>query len=403
MAFALRFAIGTALLSTAAAIAGAVVATRRLTKQRANGDSAGPLTPQAQEAAVLHAIVDHAPVGIAFFTTDGQIGMANGFVRRLRSVVGEELRSWADIRPIASWEDKREITCTEWDALFEVARTKPVERVLRACPTGATTPSYFANVYAPVRAEDGSLIGVVSIIRDVSAERAIRQLREELVAVTAHDLRNPIAAMSLSLRQACLRTPDSEGCIAVPTEVLERMGRTAKRLGDMVGELLDAERVELGALALDRVDIDLRAFLLELVRDLGPSLRGHPVETDLPPHPVEASLDRLRIAQIVTNLLDNASKYSRDGSTIQLALREEGPTLHVSVTDQSEGIAAADVPNLFDRFYQAQKAREKKSGLGLGLYITKGMVEAHGGTLTVDTAPGVGSTFRVRLPRGEPG
>ncbi len=135
------------------------------------------------------------------------------------------------------------------------------------------------------------------------------------------------------------------------------------------------------------------------MNDLAPSLRGHPVGTDSPSHPVEARIDRLRFAQVLTNLLDNASKYSRDGSTIHLALREEGATLDISVTDEGEGIDAADVPKLFDRFYQAKKARQKKSGMGLGLYITKGIVDAHGGTLTVDTARGVGSTFHVRLPR----
>jgi signal transduction histidine kinase len=270
--------------------------------------------------------------------------------------------------------------------------------VLRNRFPGPSTPLHVSSVLGPVRAEDGRLLGVVGISRDVTSELAIRQLREELVAIITHDLRSPIAAILLSAEQA-LRRPAGPDGVTVPSEELHRITRSAQRLGHMASELLDASRVELAALPLERATVDLPAFLFQLVSDLTPSLRGHPIETDLPPHPVEVRIDRLRLAQVVTNLLDNASKYSRDGSTIHFALHDEGATLHISVADEGEGIDAADVPRLFDRFYQSKKARQKKGGLGLGLYITKGIVDAHGGTLTVDTARGVGSTFHVRLPR----
>ena len=230
------------------------------------------------------------------------------------------------------------------------------------------------------------------------ASTRVEELREEFVAVITHDLRSPIAAISLGLQAALRRRAGQEDVVQVPATSLERMYRSAQRLGGMVGELLDASRLELSKLKLDRKEVDLGRFVEELVEDVRPSLRGHTVVTDLPSHPVAASIDPRRIAQVVTNLLDNASKYSRPESTIHVAVREDGEGAELTVKDEGPGIASADLPRLFDRFFQARRAREQRGGLGLGLYISKGIVDAHGGQLSVDSAQGLGSTFRVALP-----
>src|SRR5262249_20739233 len=103
----------------------------------------------------------------------------------------------------------------------------------------------------------------------------------------------------------------------------------------------------------------------------------------------------------LTNVLDNASKYSRPGATIRVSCHEREGTAEIAVVDQGDGIAPEDLPKLFDRFFQAATARKRKQGFGLGLYITKGLVEAHGGSVTVDSVIGVGSTFVIRLPTDE--
>ena len=213
-----------------------------------------------------------------------------------------------------------------------------------------------------------------------------------------HDLRSPIATLCLALQAALRNRVGAEHAVQVSAASLERMFRSAQRLGEMVGELLDASRVELCKLRLDRKEVDLGRFVAELVEEVRPSLSGHAVVTDLPSRPVAASVDPRRIAQVVTNLLDNASKYSRPESTIHVAVREDCDGAKLTVTDEGPGIASVDLPKLFDRFFQSRRAREQKGGLGLGLYITKGIVDAHGGRLSVDSAQGVGSTFRVALP-----
>jgi signal transduction histidine kinase len=352
--------------------------------------------------AVLHAIAMHASVGIGFYGPDGDLLFENEYVRRRRGEEFGPIVHWNDLWARLSWEDGRTVTRAQWDELLRAAKSQPLERLIHVRTTTSPTPRIVWFVIAPVRREDGRLLGVIILSRDVTSEHAIRKLREELIAVIAHDLRNPIAAIALSTDQALRRSPGADdGRVAVSVGALQRIRHNAGQLGDMVSALLDASRIELGAITLDRSVVDLGDFLSQVVCDVAPSLRGHDVQLDLPPRRVEASIDRLRLTQVLTNLLDNASKYGHDATPIRVVLREEGPVVHVSVADQGEGISPADLPKLFDRFYQAQRARQKKSGLGLGLYITKGIVDAHGGTLTVDTALGVGTTFHLRLPSRE--
>jgi signal transduction histidine kinase len=122
------------------------------------------------------------------------------------------------------------------------------------------------------------------------------------------------------------------------------------------------------------------------------------VDDETPP----VSVDPLRLDQVLTNVLENAAKYSTEGAPIELRVSASSGGAEVAVTDHGPGIDPEDMPRLFDRYYQTQRAREKKSGLGLGLYITKGLVEAHGGRMWVESTRGVGSTFYLWLPKMDP-
>jgi signal transduction histidine kinase len=355
----------------------------------------------AEQQALVEAVIEHAPVQLAFCTTDGVFQLQNG---SWRAFAGQENTSPLDRvqeflgRYMLHWNDGRVISAQEWQDLFRRAEERVVE--FEAQSRTANSPAWLAGRLAPVRTTvDERLTGIVFVLRDVSAERRFQELREEFVAVITHDLRSPIATISLGLQSALRhRTGRPGDVVQVPSLSLERMYRSAQRLGEMVGELLDASRVELSKLKLDRKEVDLGRFVAELVEDVRPSLRGRAVVTDVPSHPVAASIDPDRLAQVVTNLLDNASKYSRPESTIHVAVREDGGSAELTVKDEGPGIPSADLPRLFDRFFQARGARAQKGGLGLGLYITKGIVDAHGGQLSVDSAQGLGSTFRVALP-----
>lgn len=233
-----------------------------------------------------------------------------------------------------------------------------------------------------------------------ASTRHVERLREEFAAVVAHDLRNPIHAIVLQLEALLRHARNGEATVSAST--LERLKRGGERLAHMVNDLLDATRIEAARLSLLPQTVSLSEAVTGLLERIGPTLGNHPIDVRIEGAPVLVSADPVRLDQIFTNLIENAAKYSDEPLPISIHVYPEGDGAVVSVKDRGPGIAPEDMPLLFDRFYQAKRAREKKSGLGLGLFITKGLVEAHGGRIEVQTAPGRGSVFSVWLPRAEP-
>ncbi|MGC4116669.1 MAG: HAMP domain-containing sensor histidine kinase [Myxococcales bacterium] len=226
-------------------------------------------------------------------------------------------------------------------------------------------------------------------------------MREEFSAVVAHDLRSPLQAMTVPL-DALLRQARS-GQVRTSVATLERMRHAGARLEHLIRDLLDAARIESDRLRVDPRPVALPALAAALARQIAPTIASHPITVEVRGQPPPVRADPLRVEQVLTNLVENAAKYSKDGSPIALEIAQDGGGVAVSVADRGQGIAPEDLPRLFDRYYQTARARKQRSGLGLGLYIAKGVAEAHGGQLTVESRPEVGSTFRLWLPadRGE--
>jgi signal transduction histidine kinase len=173
---------------------------------------------------------------------------------------------------------------------------------------------------------------------------------------------------------------------------------------EMVENLLTLARADEGRAPLTVEEIDLR----ELVEDVGETAgmlgenAGVKAEHSMPDQPVRLAVDRHRIREMLLNMVTNAIKYTPQGGTIALALEEQDDAVIFTVRDSGIGIAAGDVPHIFDRFWRADQARTRtgeRPGTGLGLAITKWIAEAHGGTIAVQSRPGRGSIFTVRLPR----
>jgi NtrC-family two-component system sensor histidine kinase KinB len=357
-----------------------------------------------QERALLDSVLQNVPIGLAFATPDAVVRLKNQALR----TIAERDRGLENLEDVAARhrlraKDGHIVSADEWSALLRDAERGVVDSEAE-WHTESDRPVWVHTLLAPVRAPDQRRLGTVAILRDVSAEHSLAQLRDEFAAVIAHDLRGPISSILLPVEQT-LRQKNGDGdaeFVRMPTHLLERMRRGAQRLTDLVADLLEASRVEMGRMVLNRQGEDLSRFVTELVDEVRPTLRDHPVAVEVPPQPVVASFDRARLGRVVSNLLDNASKYSRPNSTIRVALRRNDGGAEFAVADEGGGIAPDDVPRLFDRFFQAQRARTQKEGLGLGLYIAKGIVDAHGGKLSVESAPGIGSTFRIWLPLASP-
>ncbi|WAS95985.1 sensor histidine kinase [Nannocystis punicea] len=214
----------------------------------------------------------------------------------------------------------------------------------------------------------------------------------------AHDLKNPLAALRLALASQA-RDPESA---SRARRTLDIVARQTTHLERMVGDFLDIARIEAGRLELRPVDCDLR----ELVRESAALFDGYPrhqLAVDAPAGPVELRCDPLRVTQIVVNLISNAVKYSPEGGPVEIAVSATEDVATVAVRDHGVGMSEAEVRRIFEPFSRVGLSRDAIPGVGLGLHVLLQLVQAHGGTVDVDSAPGRGSTFRVHLPRRGPG
>jgi PAS domain S-box-containing protein len=272
--------------------------------------------------------------------------------------------------------------------------TTPHAELLIVRPDGRTIP--VLESAAPIRGTEGNILGAVTVFQDISVLKELERLREEWTSVIAHDLRQPVAVIAgyadLLARQAEQYPP------SVKTRV-EHILTSARQLNRMISDLLDVSRIEARRLVLECKLVDLPALVHDVVERTAEITRGHPVRVDVKCEIPLLEIDPIRIEQVLTNLLSNAAKYSYPGTPIELTLECRDREIDTSVTNRGPGISQEELPRLFTRFYRTPEARAAHvAGLGLGLYITKGLVEAHGGRIWVQSVPGQTTTFTFTLP-----
>lgn len=226
--------------------------------------------------------------------------------------------------------------------------------------------------------------------------RASVRVRDDFLSIAGHELRTPLAALQLYLHSLLRALERSEP--TATRDKLERMQKNADRLGRLISELLDVSRVVGGRLSLELDDVDLGRIARD-VADLYESdleRTGCSLSLSLPEHPVVGRWDRGRLEQVVLNLLVNAGKYGR-GQPIDIGVRAQEGRGILTVRDRGIGIAAEDQARIFERFERAVSSTNF-GGLGLGLWISRQIVEAHGGRIRVESRPGEGALFTVELP-----
>jgi PAS domain S-box-containing protein len=237
----------------------------------------------------------------------------------------------------------------------------------------------------------------ISVLRDASERRALERLQREFIAMVAHDLKTPLTSIGGYAQLMQRRQAYDQGAA---TTILSQ----TRRLERLLSDLLDAAQVETGRLKLRRACVELGALARACVEEVRATTRDHQLQVEAPDAPLEGYWDHDRLMQILENLLSNAIKYSPAGGPIVVRLEDLGDAAQLAVADQGNGIAAQALPRLFDRFYRTDTADSTARGLGLGLHITKLLVDAHGGRIwAASPGPGQGSTFTILLPyqRGE--
>ncbi|MFL5347614.1 MAG: ATP-binding protein [Hyalangium sp.] len=346
-----------------------------------------------RERALLQTVVDHAPVGILFVdpTTDEvrinstlrqMLGVPTNlelarqqYLRRIRHPDGQPVR-FADLPSTRALEG------------HEVA---PERYVIDR----AQGPLPVLSSAAPLRGPQGEVRGVIVCVQDASAHEELGRLREEYVGLISHDLRTPL--QNITLRGQLLLRSLREKRLEREVGAAEALLRNARRMSGMVEELLEGSRLESGQVELHREPLDMSRFLEEVIeRSVPPDARERlrlEVATPVPWLPADAP----RLERVLVNLLTNALKYSAPEAPVVVRLEQEGGQVRISVKDQGQGLHPEEAARLFTKYYRTHEGK-RLEGVGLGLYISRLIIEAHGGHISVESTPGQGATFVLSLP-----
>lgn len=286
------------------------------------------------------------------------------------------------------------------------ARTGKVARFEARTASALPRPLVLSEIVAPLRGIDGQVQRLLATGWDVTErrrterellrakeelERASR-LKDEFLSLASHELKTPVTSIKLMAELAARRPAE------VDSSLMMVIVRQAEQLARLINDLLDLSRLGLERVSLRLEPCDLRG-LLEEICSLGRRLYpDHPLECRPPERPVHILCERSRLIQVLHNLLDNAAKYSPPGSPIELGVEVGPATLTLSVRDLGAGIDPQDLPHIFERFYKPRTQQAVVPGLGLGLPISKEIVERHGGRIWAESELGRGSTFFVELP-----
>lgn len=248
----------------------------------------------------------------------------------------------------------------------------------------------------PIRRNDSAAALVV--IEDVTQQRAADEARNSFVAQAAHELRTPLTGIRLNVEQM---VEEGENDPAVRAECINVIGREARRLERIVGDMLSLSEVESGAFSLRADDVRLDALLRDLEEEFrAPALdKDMRLRFDLPPKLPVLHGDRDKIVLALHNVIANAIKYTPAGGEVSVKVTEDGPGVTVEVADNGIGIKQEELELVFEKFYRAKDRRVASiTGTGLGLALARQVVRLHGGDITVKSQPDKGSTFTITLP-----
>jgi signal transduction histidine kinase len=220
--------------------------------------------------------------------------------------------------------------------------------------------------------------------------------RDDFLALVSHELRNPLTSIAVSAQTLLDLGPQMTE--RLPRGIAEDVQVACAQMERLVSDLLDGVGIESGRLRVTLVPSDVRCVLRAAVAASASLLRRRCLSTlvEAPDGPLVARIDHARMLQVFANLFANAAKFTPPGGSITVSVAAVGSSIRFCVADTGAGMPAPDLPRVFDRFWQRES--QDRRGLGLGLYICKGIIEAHGGQIGVDSAPGVGSSFFFTLP-----
>jgi two-component system phosphate regulon sensor histidine kinase PhoR len=293
-----------------------------------------------------------------------------------------------------------------------------LNRELNAGVSGDSIPLTLSISAAPLN-EAGQTparpVGVVAVLNDITSSKQVEKLKDEFVSVVSHELRTPLTAikgytqhlvrrLERRLREKRQSTNMEFGQKEPPESYdlrsLQIVQSQSEQLERLVNDLLDLSRVQWGEMNLQYTSFYLADVLTERVQLAQVSAEDHTITLDIQAQDSRIVADKLRVSQVIGNILDNAIRFSPQGRQVHVELKEENNEYLISITDQGIGVRPEYMDHIFERFYRVRNTASRQySGIGLGLFVARAIVEAHGGHIWVSSNQGLGSTFSFTLPR----
>lgn len=376
---------------------GVLIAVKNQKQQELGRERQGLLEHLQQEAAELRSVISSIRDGVAVYDPNGVILHINPAALRILGYSEEDAAKPIDQRPHPRMRnaDNRELSRDERPSSMAL-RGQLVTNEIIAIQTHDAKSLWVSASAAPLKNDDGNLFGAVASFTDITPLHDLQEQLRDVLRAVSHDLRNPLTVIQGNA-ELLEQTLEKAAIAELEREMAAAISAGARRMNTMIQDLVDSARQESGQLRLNRKPVNLTDEVRRVKASMGTSDDIERIEVEMDKDLPTVSADPDRLERIMVNLLTNALKYSKPGSKIRVKGASIGNQVTVSVADQGVGIAQEDLPHVFERFYTSKGAKKPES-TGLGLYITRTLVEAHGGRIWVESKPNRGSIFSLTLP-----
>ncbi len=350
------------------------------------------------ERSTLVAILDSMKEAVYEVDASGRLTRVNRGTCRLLGRQADDIlgRRAAEL---FRWEDAGGRLLEDEEYLYRETlrtgvRSEATDRFFRP-PDGRRIPVAISS--APIFDARGNAVAAVEVVRDITHEREAETLKDQIISLVSHELRTPLG--HIKGFASSLLEPDVEWDEATQRDFITEIDREADRLAALVSDLLDMSKIEsAGAASLEKGHVRPAELVQQALAAVSRATSDHMVANEVPADLPEIVADGPQIERVVANLVENAAKYSDPGTTIRLTARTEGGEFTCCVADEGPGVPPEYRDQIFEKFFRIKSGRPRTPGTGLGLPICKGIIEAHGGRIWLESEEGKGSTFCFSLP-----
>jgi len=349
-----------------------------------------------QERGRLNALLDSMADGILIINAQNRVERSNPAISRMTGLTKAQIQNqWHE--EVIQWAKPPEGLTLEqaesggWPLTPHAVLY--VEGDLRRFDGSLPLPVGIS--YVPLISPEGNLLNIIATMRDITQFRQAEEIKSTFISIVSHELKTPVALIKGYV--STLRRKDADWDSEIIQDSLAIIEEETDRLADLIENLLDASRLQAGVMSLNRSDVFIPGVAERMASRMQIQTTRHTIKVNFPADFPIILADEGRLEQILSNLIGNSIKYAPDGE-ILIRGRVHQDQVIVCISDEGPGIAPADIPHIFDRFYRAPQMARQTKGAGLGLYLTRAIVEAHSGRIWVDTEPGQGVRICFSLP-----